>query len=61
MPVQPNNGCFRAVLRCQSGATSIEYALIASLISVAIVLGATALSSNLKNIFDGVASNVTTN
>lgn len=51
-------GCFRSVLRCQCGATAIEYALVASLISVAILLGALAIGQNLKAIFSNVASNL---
>ena len=39
----------------QSGATAIEYALIGSLISIAIVIGATALGSKLNDAFNMVA------
>lgn len=60
MPGVMKAGCIRAVLNCRRGATSIEYALIASLISIVIVVGATMLGTNLKELFDGVASNVTT-
>jgi pilus assembly protein Flp/PilA len=42
----------------QSGATSIEYALIAVLVGVAIIASVTALGSSLKSIFDTVASTV---
>ena len=39
----------------ESGATAIEYGLIAALISVAIIGGATALGSNAASTFDNVA------
>ena len=41
-----------------SGATAIEYALIASLIAVAIILSVTALGSKLQNTFNEVAQNL---
>ncbi len=41
-----------------SGATGIEYALIAMLVAIAIVASVTALGSSLKSIFDTVASEV---
>lgn len=42
----------------ESGATAIEYGLIAALISIAIITAATTLGSNLSNTFDKVAQNV---
>ncbi len=42
--------------RKESGATAIEYTLLGSLISIAIVLGATAVGTSLGEIFDKVAS-----
>ncbi len=45
---------FRFVVDC-SGATAIEYALIGSIVSIAIVLGATALGSKLNDIFNTIA------
>jgi pilus assembly protein Flp/PilA len=42
----------------QSGATSIEYALIAVLVGIAIITAVTALGDSLKSIFDTVASTV---
>ena len=44
----------------QSGATSIEYALIAVLVGIAIITAVTALGDSLKAIFDTVASTVDT-
>jgi pilus assembly protein Flp/PilA len=41
----------------ESGATAIEYGLIAVLVGVAIIAGASALGSSLSNTFDGVANN----
>ena len=41
-----------------SGATAIEYGLIAALISIAIITAATTLGSNLSTTFDKVAQNV---
>jgi pilus assembly protein Flp/PilA len=42
----------------ESGATAIEYGLIASLISVAIIAAATTLGSNVSLTFKKVADNV---
>lgn len=41
-----------------SGATAIEYALIASLIAVAIIVSITVLGSQLQNTFNEVSSNL---
>jgi pilus assembly protein Flp/PilA len=43
--------CF---LRDESGATAIEYALVASLISIAIIVGATAIGGTLSGTFTTV-------
>ncbi len=40
----------------ESGATAIEYGLIASLIAVAIIVGAKALGSQINNTFNTVAN-----
>lgn len=40
-----------AYLRSRSGATSIEYAMIASIISIAIVVGAQAIGLKLTDLF----------
>ena len=42
----------------ESGATAIEYGLIAALISIAIITAATTLGTNISNTFDKVAKNV---
>jgi pilus assembly protein Flp/PilA len=39
-----------------SGATAIEYGLIAALISVGIILAATALGTSLGNLFNGISN-----
>jgi pilus assembly protein Flp/PilA len=39
----------------ESGATAIEYGLIATLIAVAIIIGATALGGQLNTVFQGLA------
>ena len=43
----------------ESGATAIEYGLIAALISVGIILAATALGGSLGNLFNGIALKLT--
>jgi pilus assembly protein Flp/PilA len=45
---------FAAFVRDESGATAIEYGLIATLIGVAIILGATALGTRLNDVFEGI-------
>ena len=43
-------------LKNKSGATAIEYGLIAALIAVAIIGGVTALGENANKTFDNVAT-----
>jgi pilus assembly protein Flp/PilA len=43
-------------LRNESGATAIEYGLIAALISVAIIAAVTSVGTNLTNTFTSVAN-----
>ena len=43
-------------LKDESGATAIEYGLIAALIAVAIIGGVTAVGSNLSTSFSSVAT-----
>lgn len=38
----------------ESGATAIEYGLIATLISIALIVGATALGTQLNAVFNGL-------
>jgi pilus assembly protein Flp/PilA len=44
----------------ESGATAIEYGLIASLIAVALIAGASLLGTNLNNTFNGIAAKMKT-
>ena len=43
---------FARFLKDESGATAIEYGLIASLVGVAIIAGATTLGTNLNGTFN---------
>ncbi|RZF25049.1 Flp family type IVb pilin [Paraburkholderia sp. UYCP14C] len=45
-------------VRDEDGVTAIEYGLLAGLISLLIISGATALGSNLQKIFNNLASSV---
>jgi pilus assembly protein Flp/PilA len=45
-------------LKNQSGATAIEYGLIAALVAVAIIVGLTTLGTNLNGTFTNVAGNL---
>ena len=47
-------------LKDDSGATAIEYGLIAALIAVAIIAGATLLGGNLGSMFNGIANTLNT-
>jgi pilus assembly protein Flp/PilA len=49
---------FRRFLRDQSGATAIEYGLIAALIAVVIIGAVQLVGSNLSTTFNTVATNV---
>ena len=39
----------------ESGATAIEYGLIAALVGVAIIVGATALGTSLNDLFNSIS------
>ncbi len=47
---------FREFLSDESGATSIEYGLIAALIAIAIIAGAESIGGNIQNLFGGTES-----
>ena len=47
---------FQSVLRDESGATAIEYGLIAALISVALITGATTLGNTLNETFGAIST-----
>lgn len=44
--------------RDETGATAIEYGLLAALISIAIIAATTTLGSNISNAFKKVADNI---
>jgi pilus assembly protein Flp/PilA len=44
------------LIRCTKAATAIEYAFIASIISIAIYAGAAAIGTNVSSVFTTVAS-----
>lgn len=46
----------RRFLRDEEGVTAIEYGLIAALIALAIIVGATALGGGLNNLFQRIAN-----
>jgi len=46
---------FARFLKEESGATAIEYGLIAALIALAIIMGAGALGNSLNDMFDNIA------
>lgn len=47
---------FNRLIRDESGATAIEYGLIASLIAIAIIAGGAKLGNNLSNTFTNLAT-----
>ena len=50
---------FARLMKDESGATAIEYGLIAALIGVAIITGAKSLGTALSNKFSTIAGNIT--
>ena len=50
---------FARFMKDESGATAIEYGLIAALISVAIIGGATAIGNSLSSRFTAIGNAVT--
>ena len=44
------------MLKDESGATAIEYGLIAALVSVALIVGATALGNSLNTQFNALST-----
>lgn len=45
-------------LRCESGASAIEYGVIGSLISVAIIAGALLVGNEVGNMYNGIGSDM---
>jgi pilus assembly protein Flp/PilA len=50
---------FKAFFKNESGATAIEYGLIAAIVSVGIIAGLTNLKSSLQGTFNNVGTNLT--
>jgi pilus assembly protein Flp/PilA len=51
---------FARFMKDESGATAIEYGLIAALISVALIAGATSLGGALGNTFTSISGKMST-
>ncbi|PSJ57895.1 Flp family type IVb pilin [Pseudaminobacter soli (ex Li et al. 2025)] len=51
---------FARFVKDESGATAIEYGLIAALIALAIITGATALGNKLNSQFNAIANKMVT-
>lgn len=51
---------FARFLKDESGATAIEYGLIASLIAITIIAGANALGNQISNTFSAIATKLST-
>lgn len=50
---------FARLMKDESGATAIEYGLIAALISVALIAGASSLGNSLNTTFTGLGGKLT--
>lgn len=51
----------RTFLKCEEGASAIEYGIIAGLIAVAIIAGAKLIGDNLETVFDNIADGLLRN
>jgi pilus assembly protein Flp/PilA len=51
--------CFKVFCTEESGATAIEYGLIAALVSVAAIAALTAMGNSLETLFNKVSSSLT--
>ncbi len=49
----------KSFIRDESGATAIEYAIIAAVISIGIISGATALKNSMNTKMEGVGTSIT--
>jgi pilus assembly protein Flp/PilA len=54
--METNMNLFARFIRDDSGATAIEYGLIAALIAVVIIAAATTVGTNLSTTFNSVAT-----
>ena len=52
---------FTQLLKDETGATAIEYGLIAALVSVAIIVALTALGGSLNTLFTNISDTVAAN
>ncbi len=52
---------FARFIKDESGATAIEYGLIAALISVALITGASTLGKSLNTTFSGISTKLDAN
>ncbi len=59
MVIQFVRAKLREFVRNESGATAIEYGLIAGLIAVVIIVAVTAIGADLKGIFEYIAAQLT--
>jgi pilus assembly protein Flp/PilA len=50
---------FSRFAKDESGATAIEYGLIAALISVVVIVGVTAIGTKLSTTFSNIGANLT--
>ena len=50
--------CFKKFVSDESGATAIEYGLIAALIAVVIITGVTAVGTQLSTTFTNLSTNL---
>ncbi len=50
---------FTRFAKDESGATAIEYGLIATLIGVAIIVGARAVGTSLNTVFNSISTKIT--
>ncbi len=53
------NTFFARYVKDESGATAIEYGLIAALISVAVIAGVKAIGTKLSSTFNNIGGNLT--
>ncbi|KIQ04693.1 pilus assembly protein [Agrobacterium tumefaciens] len=51
---------FARFMKDESGATAIEYGLIAALISVGIITGASTIGSSLSRVFGDISTKIST-
>ena len=49
---------FTRIIKDETGATAIEYGLIAALVSVAAIAALTAMGSSLESMFNSVATDI---